>query len=64
MGGRHTGGCKGYKFEKRVCPRCQRKMAVNHFMLGHGKLRFRKHNDLYGAFCPGSREQFEAKDTE
>ena len=54
MSGRHTGGVKGYQFEKRTCPKCRRKIAVNHKMLGYGKLMFRRHNDLYGAACPGS----------
>ncbi len=64
MGGRHTGGHKGYKFVKKVCPRCQRKIAVNHFVLGHGQLMFRKHNDLYGAPCPGSVGQWADLSTE
>lgn len=64
MGMGHTGGSKGYKFEKRTCPECRRKIAVNHYLLGHGKWRFRKHNDLYGGGCPGSTGEFTARDTE
>ncbi len=59
MGMGHTGGIKGYKFEKRTCPLCHRKVAVNHLMLGRGKLMFRRHNNLDGMRCAGSTGIFD-----
>lgn len=59
MGMGHTGGIKGYRFEKRTCPNCRRKIAVNHYMLGRGKLMFRQHNDKWGSRCAGSVGTFD-----
>lgn len=47
--GAHTGGIKGYEFDKAECPKCARLTAISTDARDHKRVRFRRHKGC-GAF--------------